>query len=579
MEETISFEAKSYSSFAREQYDSFRLSNYLCDVLIVGKEGERYPAHRIMLASASPYFRSMFEGKFLESQKSEITISNIDDAVLKHLIEYAYKGKIECPATLHDVQCLYEGAHYLQFDRLLQMCSDWIKLHVNSSNCLSYAIFAHQYDDSTLRRLCDRISAVNIMKLVDTDDFRLLSVDHVARLLSHDELGVRVENDVVGILHQWIKHDETSRRHHVENLATKVIRLPLIDYSNETSSIDILSNLDYEDSSSSSSSSSCQRRVGCEGVLLVAGGSRIYNENADEYEFDNRARTYDAYDDTWMSFPSLQVRRCEPRIATSFGVAYALGGRTINFEGDDFFEDDDDFESTRLAVVERYDPERRRWIDDVASMSTPRSRNEIVCCANRIYGMSLSDVDEATCEVFDPTTGTWTSVASPGERLRTGYILSSLTDKIFAIGRERSSGKFGHMTYDPSENRWLDFRPENDVESIVTSSICYASIGDRLYIFPTGRLGSFFDGHSERFSVGDNLFHMLSLRRGYGLAGDPDRERLFFLGRKWKDDEPVLALYDGRAEKWDVRAWPSSNFRDTFECAVVDRSLVLNVGV
>ena len=68
MEETISFEAESYSSFAREQYDSFRLSNYLCDVLIVGKEGKRHPAHRIMLASASPYFRAMFEGKFLKAR-------------------------------------------------------------------------------------------------------------------------------------------------------------------------------------------------------------------------------------------------------------------------------------------------------------------------------------------------------------------------------------------------------------------------------------------------------------------------------------------------------------------------------
>ncbi|XP_065835956.1 kelch-like protein 20 [Oscarella lobularis] len=507
MEETISFEAEGYSSFAREQCDSFRLSNYLCDVIIVGKEGERHPAHRIMLAAASPYFRAMFDGNFLESQKPEITISNIDDAVLKHLIEYAYRGKIECRATLHDVQCLYEGAHYLQFDRLLQMCSDWIKHHVDSSNCLSYATFAHQYDDSTLRRLCDRISAVNIMKLVDTDDFRLLSVDHVTRLLSHDELGVRDENDVVGILHQWIKHDETSRRHHAENLATKVIRLPLIDYSNETSSLDILSNLDS--SSSSSSSSSCQRRVGCEGVLLVAIGSRIYNEDTNKYDFDSRAQTYDAYSDTWTSFPSLEVQRCEPRIATSFGVTYALGGRAIDFEVAA------EYKSSRLAVVERYDPERRRWIDDVASMSTPRSRDEIVCCADRIYGMSLAR-DEATCEVFDSTTGTWTPVASPGggeRRFRSGYFLSSLAGKIFAIGRERSSGTFGHMPYDPSENRWLDFRPNIYIKSIGSSSIHYGSIDDRLYIFTTRSVEDVFDGRSESF-IGDNPFHACSLQRG-----------------------------------------------------------------
>ncbi|XP_065835447.1 kelch-like protein 17 [Oscarella lobularis] len=416
------------------------------------------------------------------------------------------------------------------------------------------------------------------MKLVDSDDFRLLSVDHVARLLSHDELGVRVENDVVGILHQWIKHDETSRRHHVENLATKVIRLPLIDYSNETSSLNILSNLDYEDSSSSSSS--CQRRVGCEGVLLVAGGGRICNEDTDKYEFVSRAQTYDAYDDTWTSFPSLEVRRCEPRIVTSFGVAYALGGRTIDFDGED------DFKSTCLAVVERYDPERRRWIDDVASMSTPRSRDEIVCCANRIYGMSLAH-DEMMCEAFDPTTGTWTPVASPGggeRRLENGYILSSLAGKIFAIGREMSSGKFGHMTYDPSENRWLDFRPENHVKSIIdSSSIFYGSIGDRLYIFSNGRLQVFFDDRSERSSVDDDWSHSFWLKRTYGLAADSDCKRLFLLGRSLTDGELVLLVVsqddDGRVKEWKESDWLSSNFRNAVECAVVDRSLVLNVGV
>ena len=315
--------------------------------------------------------------------------------------------------------------------------------------------------------------------------------------------------------------------------------------------------------------------MGCEGVLLVAVESRKYNKDTNKYDFDSGAQTYDAYSDTWTSFPSLEVQRCEPRIATSFGVTYALGGRAIDFEVAD------EYKSTRLAVVERYDPERRRWIDDVASMSTPRSRHEIVCYANRIYGMSLAR-DEATCEVFDSTTGTWTPVAFPGgeRRLRNGFFVSSLAGKIFAIGRERSSGKFGHMTYDPSENRWLDFRPNDYIKSICPPWVCYASIGNRLYIFPTaGSLGSlevFFDGRHEHFSLDNNL---CSLQRCSGLAGDPDRKRLFLLGRKSKVHEPELALYDGRAKKWDVRAWPSSNFPDMFECAVVDRSLVLNVGV
>ena len=234
------------------------------------------------------------------------------------------------------------------------------------------------------------------------------------------------------------------------------------------------------------------------------------------------------------------------------------------------FEDKDDFESTRLAVVERYDPERRRWIDDVASMSTPRSRDEIVSCANRICGMSLAR-DEMSCELFNSTTGTWTSVASPGgggeRRLENGYILSSLAGKIFAIGREMSSGKFGHMTYDPSENRWLDFRPDNDVKSIVdSSSIFYGSIGDRLYIFSFGSLHVFFDDRSERSSADDDWSHSFRLKRTYGLAADSDCKRLLLLGRSLRDGELVLLVVsqddDGGVKEWKESDWPSSKFRD-----------------
>lgn len=66
----------------------------LCDVtLIAGCDGRKISAHRVVLASASPYFGAMFTGSLREANEEEITLHKVDGDSLYQLIQYCYTGK------------------------------------------------------------------------------------------------------------------------------------------------------------------------------------------------------------------------------------------------------------------------------------------------------------------------------------------------------------------------------------------------------------------------------------------------------------------------------------------------------
>ena len=552
MEKKIAF--KTREKTAMTTIDSYRESNYLCDVVVVTEDGLRFPAHRIILASASDFFSTMFGGAFLESDRNQtdVAIRNIEGAAMKMLIEYAYREEIECPESVENVLSLYKAAHYIQMDELVRMCSDWLKRHVDASNCVSIGIVADKYGNSDLLRVADRIAANSIFLVAESEDFLSLSIEHVSRILSRDDIRVKSEGEFLNILHKWIVHDEVSRRRHVEALS-KFVRFQLIDFDE---SKDVLSGLDLVSHYHSSDGGTIQRQLGCDGVILLAGGRCCYKNKVTK-----EARIYDANSDTWSTFPSLAVGTYSSRIVTSCDVLYALGGYT-SYGGDS------------SSIVQRYDAEQRRWVDDVPPMSTSRAMNEIVCCTNRTYGISESAYLLSKCEVFDPEKKAWAPVSvSRSDFENNCCIVCSVADKIYVIG---STGglTLGYKMYDPLEDRWckLKLLPDlpNEYNSELSPYNSYATMGDRVYIHSRNCRNNgalIFDSCSERFSFVENFFPLSYCR---GLAYDVDSKRMFMLGSEIRENH--VAVYEERVNRWYCRERKYDIAG--FGCAVVDRKLM-----
>lgn len=67
--------------------------------------GVKIPAHKVILASGSPVFLSMFSNNFKEKDQKIVSIKEIDSDILENIIEYIYTFKLNITDQNIEVFC------------------------------------------------------------------------------------------------------------------------------------------------------------------------------------------------------------------------------------------------------------------------------------------------------------------------------------------------------------------------------------------------------------------------------------------------------------------------------------------
>ena len=91
-----------------------RDEGFLKDVTL-NIEGVKIPAHRIVLASACEYFRSMFRSNMKERAAEEIKIQGIDASVGKIMVDYMYTSKL--PLTAANAESVLAASNLLLLEK------------------------------------------------------------------------------------------------------------------------------------------------------------------------------------------------------------------------------------------------------------------------------------------------------------------------------------------------------------------------------------------------------------------------------------------------------------------------------
>uniref|UniRef100_A0A1J3K073 BTB/POZ and MATH domain-containing protein 5 n=1 Tax=Noccaea caerulescens TaxID=107243 RepID=A0A1J3K073_NOCCA len=151
--------------------------------------GEKFLAHKLVLAARSPFFKSKLFNE-LEADNTEVTINDVEPKVFKALLQFMYKDclpeAVE-PVTTHTFDLLklpeiYEtlivkllaAADKYELNRLRLLCESHICKGVAVKSVAKILALADRYNAKELKSVCLRFTAENLAAVLETDGYQQL---------------------------------------------------------------------------------------------------------------------------------------------------------------------------------------------------------------------------------------------------------------------------------------------------------------------------------------------------------------------------------------------------------------------
>ena len=362
--ESRMFEMENHCPDSFEIMNQLRKDGRLCDISFkIG--GHTFIAHRVVLASVSPYLRAMFTCGMRESSQHEIELRDIEPQAMAALIEYAYTGKVL--VTIENVQDLLPAAGILQLKELKMACSTFLSDHMDTTNCLGIKQFADLHSCPELVKKANRFIVHKFMDIVKQEEFLQLPHQVLKELLNNDHLHVNHELQVLEALMHWVNHDLENRAPNCFELL-EAVRIPLLpkEYWEELFNREPLFQRSQE----------C--RVFMKGYLMGLNFGTVLSQTTPRqpvqtvYTVGGRnsqhclssAERYVPEEDRWEELPNMLQVRTAVAVGALEGKLYAVGGEceTSNSQEGTLY----------LNTVEYYDPIHNTWTA-VGEMKHPRS--------------------------------------------------------------------------------------------------------------------------------------------------------------------------------------------------------------
>lgn len=368
------FKIKDHCSESFAAMNQLRREDQLCDVVFrIGSE--TFSAHRVVVASVSPYLRAMFTCGMKESSQDEIELKDIEPQAMASLINYAYTGEVL--VTVDNVQDLLPAAGILQLKDLKEACCAFLSDHMDTSNCLGIKQFADLHSCPELLKKANRFIVRKFMAVTAHEEFLQLPQPVLKEILENNHLHVDSEMQVYQAFMTWVNHDLESRAPAVFDLFDS-IRISLIPHEFWMQA--------FQSEPLFKKSQACyaflkgylmgvhydtldkEPRCPIKAIYTVGGrNSQQCLATAERYMFE---------DNRWEELPPMKQVRTAVAAGALEGKLYAVGGECeFKFarEGTQY-----------LTSVEHYDPIHNVW-NPVADMKYARSFTAVCTLNGKLY--------------------------------------------------------------------------------------------------------------------------------------------------------------------------------------------------
>lgn len=151
-------------------------------------ENQRLPAHRVMLAARSEYFRALLYGGLSESTQSEIHLK-VPVEAFKSLLRYIYSGHLSLSQMDEDNILDTLGlANQYGLSELELSISDYLRQYLALCNVCAILDAARLYNLEKLTKVCLTFIDRNAADILQHESFKNLSKVNLLAVVLHSEL-------------------------------------------------------------------------------------------------------------------------------------------------------------------------------------------------------------------------------------------------------------------------------------------------------------------------------------------------------------------------------------------------------
>ncbi|KAM7338377.1 kelch-like protein 13 isoform X4 [Alexandromys fortis] len=482
------FTSNTHSSVVLQGFDQLRLDGLLCDVtLMPGDTDDAYPVHRVMMASASDYFKAMFTGGMKEQELMCIKLHGVSKVGLRKIIDFIYTAKLSL--NMDTLQDTLEAASFLQILPVLDFCKVFLISGVNLDNCVEVGRIANTYHLTEVDKYVNTFVLKNFSALLSTGEFLKLPFERLSFALSSNSLKHCSELELFKATCRWLRLEEP--RMDCAPKLMKSIRFPLMtpqELINYVQTVDFMRtdntcvNLLLEASNYQMMPfmqpvmQSDRTAIRSDTTHLVTLGGVLRQQLVVSKEL----RMYDEKTQEWKSLAPMDAPRYQHGIAVIGNFLYVVGGQS-NY---------DTKGKTAVDTVFRFDPRYNKWIQ-VASLNEKRTFFHLSALKGFLYAVGGRNAagELPTVECYNPRTNEWTYVAKMNEPHygHAGTVYGGVMYISGGITHDTFQKEL--MCFDPDTDKWTQKAPMTTVRGLH----CMCTVGDRLYVIG----GNHFRGTSD----------------------------------------------------------------------------------
>ncbi|XP_049312317.1 kelch-like protein 17 isoform X1 [Bactrocera dorsalis] len=179
------------------------------------------PAHRLILAAASPYFENLFNGD--QGNNPVILINDIDSDIFERLITFCYTG--QALITANNVGAMVKAAIVLQLDDALSSCVDYLMTQSDEYTLHDAYMLERETQSELLKQKFIEYEIQNFMEISQSDEFLNFDVERLKYILESDNLNITYEEDAYDAINRWFNYDVSARQEQLP-LLLACLRLP-----------------------------------------------------------------------------------------------------------------------------------------------------------------------------------------------------------------------------------------------------------------------------------------------------------------------------------------------------------------